>query len=277
MEFMKGIGAVVFDLDGTLYQDDVVCYDLIRCYTEGTPYEPMTEEIIDRARDILQGRGRQICGSFAAKCEAKGTPSLEKLFDFPVCQGLPQPDRETYFDRSRYSYIGDSWTLGMFLAHRMGFYGEEFWSRFHRVRQQLLNGPGRVVKDRRITGMLEKLRSAGIVLLLYTNSTHQNSSELLKQLDLLDKFDELAHSAGKPGGLTDRLRLLGKNYSLDYDEILLVGDQGFGDLYPGYCLGTRTLLTTPYRVEDGMEWSARVRTIGELVGLLTDGLSEKLR
>lgn len=275
MGFMTGIKAVIFDLDGTLYQDDIVCYDLIRYYAEGTPYEPLTEEIIARAKRILQGQCPLKCGSFAVKSEAEGPATLDNLFDFSVYRGLPEPDAEKYFDRSVYSYIGDSWTLAMFLAHRMGFYGESFWARFHRARQQLLHGSGRAVKDLRITGMLEKLHRSGVVLLLCTNSTHQNSNELLKNLELIDKFDELVHSARKPRGLTDRIELLKKNYSLSYDEILLVGDQGYGDLYPGYRLGTKTLLTSPYWVDDGMKWSARVRTIGELKQLMTNELIEK--
>lgn len=277
MGFMNGIKAVVFDLDGTLYQDDLVCYDLIRYYTEETPYQPLTGEIIGRAKRILQGRDSMKCGSFALKGRAQGPVSLESLFDFPLYRGLPEPEAEKYFDRSVYSYIGDSWTLAMFLGHRLGFYGGDFWERFHRARQQLLYGPGRAVRDRRITGMLDKLRRSGVVLLLCTNSTHQNSNELLKNLELIDKFDELVHSAKKPGGLTDRIELLKKNYSLNYNEILLVGDQGYGDLYPGYCLGTKTLLTTPYCVDDGMKWGARVRTVGELTELMTNELVEKER
>lgn len=275
MEFMNGIKAVIFDLDGTLYRDDTVCYDLIRYYTEGTPYEPLTEEIIARSRDILYGKDHIKCGSFAMKETLKGPATLEGLFDFPTFKGLPQPDAETYFDRSVYSYIGDSWTLAMFLAHRMSFYGSEFWERFYKARQQLLHGPGKALKDNRITEMLKKLRRAGVILLLCTNSTHANSNELLKNLDLIDKFDELIHSARKPLGLMDRIELLKKNYYLDYGEILLVGDQGYGDLYPGSVLGTRTLLTTPYFVDDGMNWTGRADTIEELVALLTSGIIEK--
>lgn len=277
MGFMTGIKAVIFDLDGTLYQDDIVCYDLIRYYTEGTPYEPLTEEIIAYVKRILKGQGPFKCGSFAVKGEAEGPASLESLFDFPLYRGLPEPGAERYFDRSVYSYIGDSWTLAMFLGHRLGFYGEDFWARFYRARQQLLGGPGKAVRDRSITDMLDQLRRSGVLLLLYTNSTHQNSNALLKSLELIDKFDELVHSAGKPGSLTDRIELLKKNDSLNDEEILLVGDQGYGDLYPGYCLGTKTLLVSPYCVDDGMEWGARVKTTGELTKLLTSDLTEKER
>lgn len=275
MAILDGVKAVIFDLDGTLYQDDVVWYDLIRYYTEGTPYQPLTEEIVKYAKDFVEGKKEIKCGCFAPKEEVQGEVSVENLFAFPAIKGLAAADPYLFFDRSKYSYIGDGWTLSMYIAHRLGFYGEEFWRRFHKARVQLLMGPGEQVWDERITVMLETMRNAGIILLLCTNSTHDNSSALLNKLRLTDKFDELIHSARKPLGLVDRIELLRKNYSLEYEEILLVGDQGYSDLFVGQELGAKTLMSTSCFVDDGMKWTQRVYTIDELAAELMKGLEKR--
>lgn len=271
MSLMDGVKAVIFDLDGTLYQDEIVCFDLIRYYAAGTPYETLAEEIVAYAREVLAGKKNLKCGHFVKKETVSGPVSVANLFDFPSVRGLACDHPELYFDRSVYSYIGDSWTLAMFLGHRLGFYEKEFWNRFSKARQQLLSGPGRQKEDERISRMLKKLRAAGVLLALYTTSTYNNSNCLIKNLGLLDKFDELAHGVNKPYGLGDRIEMLRKNYSLRYEEILLVGDQGYSDLMVGRGVGTRTLLVNPNLVDDGMDWSVRVNSLEELTEVLTVG------
>lgn len=269
MDALKGVKAIIFDLDGTLYQEnEIMCYDLIREFVKGSPYEPLADEMIEAVNEILEGKWELKCGHFVEKKPVEGEVSVKNLLNVPSVSGLSRDNVYDYFDRKKYSHIGDGCTLAMFIGHRLNLSSAEFWIRFNRVRKKMLIpgcGPGR---SGLVIAMMNQLRDAGIRLLLCTNSSHKNSNDLLLQLGLLDRFDEVIHDAHKPAGLADRIELLKKYEGLQPEEILLVGDQGYNDLFMGYQMGTRTMLVSDNVIDDGIPWTYRVHTVEEMAEAL---------
>lgn len=270
MNALEGIKAVIFDLDGTLYQEnEIMCYDLIREFVKGSPYEALTDEIIDAVNEILKGGWKLKCGHFVEKVPVQGEVSVKNLLDVPSVSGLSKENVYDYFDRKKYSHIGDGCTLAMFIGHRLDLSSEEFWVRFNRVRKKMLIPGCGPARNGQVIAMMNQLRDAGIRLLLCTNSSHKNSNDLLLQLGLLDRFDEVIHDAHKPAGLADRIELLKKYDGLKPEEILLVGDQGYNDLFMGYQMGTKTMLVSDNVIDDGIAWTWRVQTVEEMVEALS--------
>lgn len=270
MNVLDGIKAIIFDLDGTLYQENqIMCYDLLREFVKDSPYEPLADEIIEYINGVLRGEKPIKCGHFVEKLPVQGETSVENLFAVPSVSGLSRDNYLDYFDRKKYSHIGDGCTLAMYVGHRLNLSSEEFWIRFNKVRKSMLLPDYGPKRDGRVIQMMNDLRDAGIRLLLCTNSSHRNSNDLLLKLGLLDRFDEVIHDAHKPAGLGDRIDLLRKYEGLSPEEILLVGDQGYNDLFVGYQRGAKTMLVSDNVVDDGMNWTYRVQTVEEMTKALT--------
>ena len=121
---------ICFDLDGTLYQDNKIYPRIIRYFFQDTPYQEWIPDIQARMERILWGKEPFRCGQFVPKQAAQDPQSVDDLFAVPTVTALLEPDPTPYFDRTRYTYVSDGWTLAMYLARRIGWAGDAFWNRF---------------------------------------------------------------------------------------------------------------------------------------------------
>ena len=255
---------ICFDLDGTLYQDNSIYPRIIRHFFQDTPYRDWIPEVQARMERVLRGKEPFRCGQFAPKQAAEAPRSVDDLFAVPTVTALLEPDPTPYFDRSRYTYISDGWTLAMYLARRIGWAGDAFWNRFRRAREDLVSERYGPKPEAGLISALEALRQKGIRLVLCSNAAAGGGWALLRHLRLDGSFDEILFDAEKPRSFPERVR----NWGYPAEQILFIGDQGYYDLYAGKRLGAATVLISPYHVEDACLWDRRITTLRELVSCL---------
>lgn len=257
-------GLICFDLDGTLYLDRRVYPRIILHFFQDTPYRAWIPEIQARMEEILSGKAPLRCGQFVPKQAAQAPACPEDLFRVPGVTALLERDPAPYFDRTRYTYISDGWTLAMYLARRIGWAGEAFWHRFRAAREDLVSDRYGPRPEEELISALAMLRGCGTRLVLCSNAAAEGGWELLRHLKLDESFDEVAFDADKPHSFPCRIR----DWGLPPEEMLFVGDQGYYDLYAGKQAGASTVLISPYHVEDAGLWKRRVRTLPELTAYL---------
>lgn len=260
--------AVVLDLDGTLYQDEVICYRLVDHFFADTPYAVYADDLKALMTRVLRGEETVKCGHFVPKLPLRAVMCAEDFLRVPSIAGLAEPNAPDYFDRAQFSYIGDGWSLAMYWARRVDFAEDEYWRLFRPARADLLSDTYGPAVSPALKEALRALRQAGIRLYLCSNSQARDAMDFLTKHGLRDAFDARVFDAHKPRTYPDILRALDAQRSLDWRDYLFVGDQGYSDLYMGHTLGAQTLLVSPFHIEDGMNWTARVRTADELAGTL---------
>lgn len=251
---------ICFDMDGTLYQDHVIYPRIISYFFEDTPYASWIAEIQERMERILAGQDVLRCGQFVPKRAIEAPSDSAELFDVPSVTALLKPDPAPYLDRSRYTYVSEGWTLAMYLARRIGWEGEAFWTKFRRARADLVSDDLGPKPDSELQEILQNLRRSGIRLVVCSNAMKMPGWELLCHLELDQCFDDVFFDADKPHTFPQRIQ----NWASSPEDILFIGDQGYYDLYAGKVSGAVTLLVNPYYVEDSCLWDWRLRTLGEL-------------
>ena len=262
---------ICFDLDGTLYQDRVIYPRIISHFFSDTPYASWVPALQSRVEQILAGRDPQLrCGRFVPKQAASHPQTPEDLFAVSSKAALLLPDPTDYFDRTQYTYLSDGWTLSMYLARRIGWEGDAFWTRFRQARADLVSAEFGPVPDGELREILTALRRSGIYLTVCSNAMDGPGWNLLRHLKLDDCFDEVVFDADKPRTFPQRMR----NWAVAPERMLFIGDQGYYDLYAGKNAGAATWLISPYDVEDCSLWDRRMYTIEELkknlLGLLEE-------
>lgn len=251
---------ICFDLDGTLYQDKVIYKNIITHFFQDTPYCGWIESIQEKMDKILEGTETLKCGQFLPKKEAKFPEKMEDLFAVSGTAALLLESPKHWLDRRKYSYISDGWTLAMYLARRIGWEGERFWERFQKAREELVGETFGPKPDEELRNLLLQLRQKGVYLVLCSNAKKSGGEALLQHLCLAECFDEIIFDADKPHSMPTRI----KEWGIDPAEMLFIGDQGYFDLYSGKLAGARTMLVSPYYIEDQMLWDIRKHTLEEM-------------
>ena len=257
---MGAPGLICLDMDGTLYQDRAVYPQLIDCFFRGTPFAPLTGAVKALMEEILAGRHPFRCGRFAPKGAVAAAGRAEDLLPPDSRAALLEPDPTPWLDRSAWSYVGDGWTLGMYLARRIGWGGDDFWRVFAGVRAQLFcRGP-----DPALAEVLSGLRRRGTRLVLCSNARAETGLPLLARLGLADCFDQVVFDADKPHSFPRRMAAWQAEWGVSPAELLFVGDLGYPDLYAGKRAGAATLLVSPHHPEDASLWDLRLETLAQL-------------
>ncbi len=251
---------ICFDMDGTLYQDQVIYPRIIEHFFADTPYRDWIGEVQQQIEQCLLGKGPLRCGQFVPKQKADNPQMPMDLFTVPAETALLLPDPTPYLDRSRYSYLCDGWTMAMYLARRIGWEGEDFLTRFRLARKDLVDPAYGPTPDGELRELLASLRRVGIQLVLCSNAAEEGGRELLTYLGLADSFDQVIFDADKPHSFPQRMQ----DWNIAPEKILFVGDQGYYDLYAGAKAGAATWLISPYAVTDAALWDERVQTLQEL-------------
>lgn len=252
---------ICFDLDGTLYLDSCVYLRMITHFFHDTPYKNWILPVQEQMKRVLSGQSALRCGQFVPKQKADHPQTPDDLFDVPGTAALTLSDPSPWLDRRLYSYISDGWTLGMYLARRIGWEGEDFWQRFRLVRKDLIDPAWGPVPDPSLPRLLKDLKKQEIHAVLCSNAQEANCIELLDYLGFDDScFDELCFDADKPHTFPQRMEEWSRKLGILPEEMLFVGDQGYFDLYAGKQAGASTLLVSPWEAADAGLWDHRVQT-----------------
>ncbi len=261
---MEEIQTIVFDLDGTIYQDNEFYKDYLHFLVEGTPKESWADELIAYVSDVFEGKGLQMNSFYASdRIEAKNPQAYVHALEGAL---LPELSYEEATGRENCINTGDAWAVVTLIGETLGLLGGERQDAVYRRTRERMRLKGVHGSDR-LRNVVLRL-NARMDTILLSNSYQSTALEFLRQLGFDGVFQKAVFSANKPFGLVETL-LRQDAASLNHPgRVLCIGDHAFNDLLPLQRLGCRTLWVNPFEHIHKPEYDDCVRTPEELAEYL---------
>ncbi|BFH60669.1 HAD family hydrolase [Paenibacillus azoreducens] len=269
--WLEDIKVVIFDMDGTLYQEDTYMERYIRYLLEGTAHEADTETAVGMGKALRSGEQVFGFGHFyhlqddllvirledglarGYAWDGSSVPVRKKVYKF---ESIPAADL---------LHIGDPWGIVTMFSRKYKLPETKLAEAFDRVRKEMLAAPYRFEIH---GGLMQAIEQLGVEKkVLMTNTHSESGAEFLNFMQIRHVFDEIYCGAGKPAGLESYLASLLRQGYKEY-EILSVGDNPWNDLHPVKRIGGRTCFISPYPSHDPETWDLRLATLDELERLM---------
>ena len=268
---MDNIKVMICDLDGTLYQDKQYYKRFISHLLKGSEFEQFESIIQAKAEAIVEGKDQFLLGHLYDKTKDLTGKTLEERLDIePIVN--TKGHFEDYLDR-RYSFIGDGWNIVFMLATQLGIEKAVVDRAFAKVREEMLMPEYAIEINEALIRVLGELSQYMEGMYMMTNTARPEAIDFTKYIDLEDKFHVIHYGADKPFGLMEHLPGILKKHHIEGTEVLAIGDHGYNDLYPVKVIGGHTILTSPYKIYDHIDWSKRVHTLEQLKEQLEEVLA----
>jgi len=269
MDWLQNIEAVIFDLDGTLYQDRTFYRRYLELLFEEGEHGGIWGELLDEMTSLLEGRHFSGIGDWYYPGSDTWTRGNDP---YPVHRnwfGAEQSVALETKDAAAPVYAGDAWSLVGIYAAKYGVSEERRQQAFQQVRKEMLRGASSFERRSDLYEAVGNLTGVRKKVLL-TNSPENTGREFIAALDCAELFDEIVYGAGKPSGLEQYMLQLMDREGLRADQIVSIGDHAWNDLYPARKLGGRTVWLSPYPSSDLTQWDVRLVTLDELTALLVE-------
>lgn len=261
---MLQIQTVIFDLDGTVYQNMTFHHSYLWALTTGTWAEAWQPKLAALTEEILSGRRLEMNRFYLrGRVQADTPEALVQALSQRMC---PDMTYEEAVQRSDVTYLGDAWALLAFLGDGLGLLDGTRADEVYRQTRVEMEREG-MEGNTRLRDALIALQKRRRVILL-SNSYRETVLEFLRQLGFEDAFREICPSARKPYGMIDSLRALAPELLEQPERLLSIGDHAFNDLMPVSAIGGKTLWMNPYSGihEPQCDWS--LHTLDELADFL---------
>lgn len=266
---------LVFDLDGTLYED-----------THHFDYQAarLKEKLPESKQDLFEKDYR------AAK---KGEHPLiiGRIFDVVNELILVQLDnivKEAYqwngnplsqeeiaklypskieLDFEKMLNVGDPWWISMSIAAHYGMEYKVSYQAFLETREYMMS-PQFVMEP--IPGFKDALKAVHEKrdLVLLTNSPEPDSEAILQKLGLHEIFALKIFNGEKPTKTVDRFEQIKDHFQVSYDEIVSIGDNWINEIRPAKSLGCSTIFIDAYRLGDETFADLVVQRMSEVIPYL---------
>lgn len=266
---------IVFDLDGTLYED-THHFDYYAKLVEGLLPPPDQPEFAAQYQAALDGRhavkiGRvydakrdlllvQLDGEVLEAYRWDGTPLTEDS----IAELYPEP---IVLDLMDMASIGDQWWIPPVIARHMGIPPERTYEMFEETRKWMM-GPEFEMQP--IPGLAEELTrlSRHMKLALLTNSPQPDSEAIIGKLGLSEVFSHKIFMGMKPIQSQDHIRKLAKMYDCSFAEMISIGDNWVNDIAPLRQLGCKTVFIDWFGLGDADSADAVVGSMREALDIL---------
>lgn len=271
--FLSGISAIIYDLDGTLYED--------------THHFDHYAGLLAAA--VAADRRAAFRSDYAAAKAGAHTLRIGRLYDLRhdlVLTGvggevltaqrwdgavLPEAVRRRLYpgpvavDHGTLMNVGDLWWVPAALAAHYGVGAETRQQAFLATRD-FMSGPEFQVSP--IPGLraaMLRLRERGVKQVLATNSPQPDTATLVRKSGLEGLLDRLYYQCNKPAGFPAVVQGICRECGLVPAQVLSVGDNYLNDLAPARDLGLRTAFIDPHDTGEGLPCNLRVHRMGELL------------
>jgi FMN phosphatase YigB (HAD superfamily) len=145
--------------------------------------------------------------------------------------------------------IGDLWWVPSSIGRHYGLKNEDTYKAFLETREYMMSSN---FKMKPINGLAETLKNikSYINLVLMTNSPRPDSEAILVKLELSDVFHKKIFEAGKPTKTKERFEEIRRIFNVHFEEILSIGDNLFNDIVPARNLGCKTMYIDSHQISD---------------------------
>lgn len=271
-KWLSEIKVIVFDMDGTLYQEDKFMERYIRYLLEGTEHERETVAVISAVRDILTGKHPFQFGHFYHTQDdlvlVRHDDSFIQGFTW---EGTAIHERAKGYGRlssqaPHLIHIGDPWGIAAVVSQRFKLSRGKLQSAFERVRKEMILAPHHFELHGDLLLAIEELTAVKQKIVM-TNTYLESGIEFLNYMNIHHLFDEVHCGAEKPAGMDNYITSLLER-GVQAHEILSIGDNPWNDLHPVKRRGGRTCFISPYESSDPEVWDLRLKTLDELAQLM---------
>jgi FMN phosphatase YigB (HAD superfamily) len=273
MEWMQDIKVVIFDLDGTLYQDESFVERYLNILFDGSEWEGELARIQREAAAILRNEHPLRIGFFYNPLQehilqhdgqyATGALSWEgqeiDAHAFASLYGQKQG-----FVRE-HMYVGDAWSVVNVIAHHYRIPESKRKEAFLQVRKEMLESAKGIIAQEAVRKAIRGLRCRKVLM---TNSPLETARDFIKYLGVEELFDDIRYEGNKPWGLPDYVNELVEQEKFEPAQMLSIGDHAWNDLYPVHRLGGHTVWISPYQSQDPSLWDVHLKSLDQLAELL---------
>lgn len=270
--WLSEIKVIIFDMDGTLYQEDTYLERYIRYLLEGTEHEGETEAAVRAGRAILTGEHPFQFGHFYHTQDDVALVRHEESFvqgfswEGNAIGEIARSYGPFSSEAAHLIHIGDPWGIAAVVRHKYKLPAGKLQSAFERVRREMVLAPYHFEFRSDLFQAIEELTAVEKKILM-TNTYLESGIEFLNYMQIHHLFEEVYCGAEKPLGLHGYFStLLEQGYQAH--EILSIGDNPWNDLHPVKRMGGRTCFISPYSSSDPESWDLRLTTLEELEQLM---------
>lgn len=172
--------------------------------------------------------------------------------------------------------IGDLWWVPAAIARHYGLKKEQSNKAFLETREFMM---GPEFKMNPVLGMKETLQNLqkNIKLVLLTNSPQPDSEAILRKLGLNDVFNKKIYNARKPTHTEEQFASISKQFNVKFTDMLSIGDNWLNEILPAKKLGCSTIFIDPHHVGNDVTADHSVDSISEMVSILKVKLEAKFK
>ncbi len=266
----QNVKTVIFDLDGTIYQNVSFHRTYLHFLLEGTPWAKWEEEFVEFVDDVFAGKNLVMNRFYQIVPVQVTTPQdFFAVLEQCIC---PTVSYEQALTRSDLVYLGDAWAVVTFVGEMLGLLGDQRSdSIYRRVRshmeQQGMQG------NLRLKDAIRELASQCNVVLM-SNSYEATAQEFLRQLGYEGIFPCLCSSANKPVDMIAQLERIDPQILAEPATVLSIGDHAYNDLMPIQQKGGRTVWINPFQNIARPKRDVELASLDELAGYLENIISK---
>ncbi|NLJ81251.1 MAG: HAD family hydrolase [Firmicutes bacterium] len=248
----SNIQGIIFDLDGTLYEDTAhfqyyaqrlaarLSRDVRDLYRRDVDsvwegkHTLKLGRVYDRTQDLVleTTAGGRVLQAWDWKGKPLSAGQVQKIYPRPL-----------EFDLTKIISIGDGWWIPAACAYHYGL--EETYSAYLETRDYLSSGKAVLTPIPGLVSWLEGLKGE-ISLIVATNSNLEDANHILKSLGLEEIMDKIYPEAEKPRYAQEVFLKAAREAGISEQRILSIGDNFLNDIFPAQQLGMKTCLLDPH-------------------------------
>jgi len=265
----ENIQTIIFDLDGTLYQDDNYHKYYLHNLLENTGREDWESAFIDFVESTLKGEHLKMNAFYLS--DKLETNSLDSYFAQLEASEVEGVSYHQALESSNLIYLGDLWALLNLLARTSGMLEvKNAYEVFKATRKDMETYATRG-DEKLLQALLQAKKRYQTIL--FSNTDEPLGSSYLAILGFQDAFTHIVYKANKPRDFLLNLEKLDPTILQRPKSVLSIGDHGFNDLMPLQSVGGKTVWINPYTGINEPLYDIKLSSVNELTEFLNKLLS----
>ncbi|MBM7662396.1 putative hydrolase of the HAD superfamily [Bacillus mesophilus] len=269
--FLEAAKLVVFDLDGTLYEDtDHFDYYAELLKQEVTPNEQASYqqdyEEMKAGKHIVQiGKAYDVENDYVLTLDPM-TLKITEVYKWDG-QQISQDEIDRLYQKPlQFNFedmiaIGDGWWLPFVAAKHYGV--KDTYTSYNKTKEYMVTENFELTKTPGLKNGLVELKESK-KLVLCTNSDIDDVGRLLKELELDTIFEHILPSSMKPTNTESHFKKLLEQYECQPHEVVSIGDNFINEIAPALKLGMRAVYIHPTHESEDQEQLMVVPTLANV-------------
>ncbi len=235
LQTCKQVQTLVFDLDGTLYQDLTFYKTYLHFLLKDTPLTGWEQALVHFTEAVFRGEKLTMNHFYRTKPLLKESPA-----DYFAALELALTEKTEKQEGS--IYLGDAWAVVTLLGETLGLLGDGRGELIFRKTREAMPIPQAAPELK--NALLKGAETFQTILL--SNSYMETGQDFLANLGLEGLFAHVVYDAEKPEKLIRKLTLLVPDLLDRPEAVVAIGDHAWNDLEPLRKLGCCTVWINPY-------------------------------